>query len=141
MAASLEQIMEGLAGLDSAQLAQVRDEAARLLLPEAAPATKIRVSQSWCSYNERRFGKPWIARVTAWPVGDKPALEFGGFMGQPGQAGDTEIMARPGDIIRSGQKDFRGSKTDNDWYVVQPDGSLKAVTQAEARKQWEALQH
>jgi hypothetical protein len=58
-------------------------------------------------YNARRYSRPWIARVTAWPVGKQAELEFGSFIGDD-DGGVVEISARPGDILRWGQRDNRG---------------------------------
>lgn len=45
-----------------------------------------------------------------------------------------EIEASVGDIIRSGQKDYRkGNNTVNEWYVVAENGELNNISQTEAR--------
>ena len=84
------------------------------------------------SYNTRHYGRPWIARVTDWPVGGPPELEWSGWVGQDGKEGRLEIVAAPGDIIRWGQKDRRGNGTEKNWGVVQPDGSVVEVDPTEA---------
>lgn len=102
-------------------------------------AQTLRVVVSIGSYNQRRYGRPWIAKVTAWPVGDKPALAWGGYAGDD-NGGELEIMAAPGDIIRWGQKDGRGNSGSNEWGIVSADGKLVSCDQPEARKQWATLQ-
>lgn len=97
----------------------------------------MRVSQSYGSYNHRRYGKPWIAKITDWPVGGKPDVEWGRYIGDD-NGGETEIEANPGDIVRSGQKDHRGGNTSAEWYVVNADGSLSGSDAVEARKAWDA---
>jgi hypothetical protein len=97
---------------------------------------RVRVTIEWHDYNPRRYGKPWIATVTSWPVGGRPELIFGGYLGDD-DGGDLEIAAAPGDIIRYGQRDWRAkahSDQCNEWAVVQPDGSIRDITQAEARR-------
>ena len=94
---------------------------------------KNRISISYGSYNHRRYSRPWIGRITAWPVGDKPEIEWGSYLGDKG-GGECEVQANPGDIIRSGQKDGRGNGSSNDWYVVEPSGELRQIDAAEARK-------
>lgn len=96
----------------------------------------IRVAIQWHDYNPRRYGKPWIAVVTAWPVGGRPELTFGGYLGD-GQGGELKITATPGDILRYGQRDWRSDSKSaqcNEWAVVLSDGSFRDVTQAEARR-------
>lgn len=95
----------------------------------------MRISIEFGSYNNRRYSKPWIARITAWPVGGKPELEWGGYVGDD-SGGEVEIEAQPGDIIRAGQKDGRGGNSKNRWYVVEPDGSTREIDQTEARALW-----
>lgn len=99
----------------------------------------MRVSAGFGSYNQRRYGRPWIAKITAWPVGCKPEVEWGRYLGDD-TGGEVEIDANPGDIVRTGQKDHRGGNTDAGWYVVMPDGSLGACDAAEARNAWDAKQ-
>lgn len=96
-------------------------------------AVEVRYSVEFESYNSRRFSKPWIAKVTAWSVGDHPELEWGGYCGDD-NGGEAEITATPGDIIRYGQRDNRGNRTVNKWAIAQADGTLLEVTQVEARK-------
>lgn len=99
----------------------------------------MRVSQNFGSYNPRRYGRPWIAKITSWPVGGRPEVEWGRYLGDD-DGGEVEIEAMPGDIIRTGQKDHRGGNTDAGWYVVQDDGSLDSTDAAGARKAWDARQ-
>ena len=76
------------------------------------------------SYNERRYGKPWIAKVdfSANPQGE---FLWGQWIGDPGDAGMLEIQAEKGDIIARGQKDFRKPKNSvPDWYQVVGDAEI-----------------
>ncbi len=93
----------------------------------------IRYSQEIRSYNARRYSRPWIGKITSWPVGGRPELEWGGYAGDD-SGGELEIMARRGSILRSGQKDTRGDGGSNDWYEAMPDGSMRDIDQPEARK-------
>lgn len=97
----------------------------------------MRVSTSWGSYNERRYSRPWIGKITSWPIGGKAEIEWGSYLGDD-HGGECEIMAVAGDIVRSGQKDGRGNCGSNEWFVVQADGELLVVNQADARKAWDA---
>jgi len=102
-------------------------------------AHPIRVALHFGGYNERRYGRPWIGRITSWPVGGRPEIEWGRYIGDD-SGGEAEIMAQPGDIVRWGQKDNRGNNTDNSWGIVEADGSIRSVEQPEARKHWQARQ-
>lgn len=96
----------------------------------------VRVSVQFSAYNARRYSRPWIARVSAWPVGGKATLEWGAYCGDD-SGGEVEIMAKPGDIIRYGQKDTRGNNGSADWAIAQSDGSIQPVTEPEARKTYQ----
>lgn len=96
----------------------------------------MRITIETLAYNDRRHGKPWIAKVMEWKT-SRPEIEWGAWHGQPGGKGTLEINAEPGDIIRYGQKDHRNARrSDNEWAVVQEDGTLDDVTQAQAREHW-----
>ena len=84
---------------------------------------EIRIETS--SYNQRRYSKPWIAKVDfSTPKGD---FSWGDWTGDHynGGEGILTIDADPGDIIAHGQKDFRQPKNSApDFEIVEPDGSL-----------------
>jgi hypothetical protein len=84
---------------------------------------KIQIETS--SYNPRRYGKPWIARVdfSTSPQGD---FHWGDWIGdvRNGSVGVLIISASEGDIIAMGQKDFRKpANSAPNWYQVR-DGKL-----------------
>jgi len=95
----------------------------------------MRAKIEWSSYNQRRYGRPWIARVTAWPIGARPELEWGGYAGDDA-GGELEIEANPGSIIRWGQKDGRGNGGTNEWGIAKTDGTIECCAQPQAREQW-----
>jgi hypothetical protein len=152
---SREYLAGVLADLSDEQLAQTAaslrqslelveaEQTRRQGLPPAAqpaqPAQPVRVCLSFPAYNQRRDGKPWIARVTAWPVGGRPELEWGRYLGTD-NGGECELMAAPGELIRWGQKDHRRpDKSLSRWGVVDPaaDGNVRDVAdEAEARRLW-----
>jgi len=100
-------------------------------------ATAARISITYGEYNFRRYSKPWIARIESWPVGGIPKLEWGSYVGDA-NGGEVEIIAYPGDIIRDGQRDWRGNNTVSDWSVVKADYTLRKISQVEARKLFQA---
>jgi len=70
------------------------------------------IQHEWHSYNPRRYGKPWAAKISF--DGTKPVYEFTGLYSN----GILAFDAEPGEIVAMGQKDTRGGNTSNDWYVV-----------------------
>ena len=99
----------------------------------------MRVSQHFGGYNARRYSRPWIGKISAWPVGGKPTIAWGAYLGTD-NGGEVEIEAQAGDIVRTGQKDGRGNNTTADWCVVEADGTLRKVTSAQARAAYEVAQ-
>lgn len=61
---------------------------------------------------------------------------WGSFLGQPGDAGEVELNAQAGDIVRWGQRDNRGKAGISEWGIVSQDGEITACTPAAARKHW-----
>ena len=85
----------------------------------------MKIERQTGSYNQRRYGKPWIARVDF----DSPQgkFEFGAWIGDHYNGGEGTLIidADPGDIIARGQKDFRQPKNSApDYYYVTDDGKL-----------------
>lgn len=107
--------------------------------PEAPAPARVVVSKPWGSYNGRRYGTPWAARITAFT--GRPVLDFikGAYNGND-SGGELVITGTVGEIIKIGQKDYRGNKTDNDFYRITETGELELVeSPVEARQLW--LQH
>jgi len=101
---------------------------------EAHMPKPMHIVQAFKAYNEKRCSKPWIAAVTSWPVGSSPVLRFGEYLGT-NAGGPAEILARPGDVVRWGQKDNRNENhTVANWGVVEADGSIRKCSKEEARE-------
>lgn len=80
------------------------------------------------SYNQRRMGKPWIAKVDFSTA--KGDFVFGDWTGDQynGGAGVLSINAMPGEIIATGQKDNRQQKNSApDFFVVTDAGALNSL--------------
>ncbi len=92
----------------------------------------MRVTVEFGSYNSRRYGRPWIAKVIAWPIGGRPELSFGGNVGSH----LVEIDAEPGAIVRWGQKDHRGNNTTARWGIVQLENAIEDCSAEQAREHW-----
>ena len=80
------------------------------------------------SYNQRRMGKPWIAKVDfSNPKGDFSWGEWTGDHYNGGE-GILSISASPGDIIAKGQKDNRQPRNSAPvFFVVSQTGTLDAI--------------
>jgi len=83
-------------------------------------------------YNHRRYGRPWIAQVDfkTNPRGD---YQWGAWIGDEGDAGLLTLDAKAGDVVATGQKDFRkpGSLS-TEFFIVGEDGSLRKVSRVDA---------
>jgi hypothetical protein len=91
-----------------------------------------RVTVKFEPYNDRRYGRPWIARVADWPIGRPPVLVFGASLSLT-----AEIDAEPGAVVRWGQKDRRGRNDDRRWGIVQADLSVREFLDPEhCRRHW-----
>lgn len=104
--------------------------------PEEGPAAALEpvaVRLSFGSYNPRRYSRPWGARITFGGDNRADYAFDGNFLGDD-DGGEVVINARPGEIVAFGQKDKRGGRSENDWYVVGPDGSLDEISRADALK-------
>jgi hypothetical protein len=91
----------------------------------------MRVSVAFGAYDARRYGKPWIARVTDWKLGKPPTLAFGLLI-----EGTPEIEAAAGAVVRWGQRDYRGNNTAKAWGIVQADGTIEPCTERACLAHW-----
>ena len=85
-------------------------------------------------YNERRYGKPWIAKVD-FSDNAKGDFNWGNWVGDPGYSGLLIVDADPGDIVARGQKDNSGKRNNNSaprWAIVNEAGELVSCTRVEA---------
>jgi hypothetical protein len=96
---------------------------------------KITIDTS--SYNERRYGKPYIGVLN--PT-DGRVIRWGTWIGTAGEAGILEVDAAPGDVIIKGQKDNRGNNGTSDYAVIMADYSLEYMSKAKAIKTARAIQ-
>lgn len=96
----------------------------------------MKLQIEFAAYNERRYSRPWGGRISSWDNAGKPELDWGAFIGQHGAAGRVEIEARPGDIVRWGQRDNRGNGGINAWGIVEDNGSIRDCTPTQARDHW-----
>ena len=79
------------------------------------------------SYNKRRYGKPWVAKVSFNEDGELK-YEFHTWIGDPGSEGILVIDANEGDIIANGQRDHRGSNSSNFKYLVLKNGKILHIS-------------
>ncbi len=90
-------------------------------------ATKIQIKTG--SYNQRRYGKPWIAMVdfSKNPKGD---FQWGDWVGDArnGEEGLLLLDVEEGDIVARGQKDFRKPRNSAPDYYQVRDGKLVGLS-------------
>lgn len=111
-------------------------ECLRQAWAEAKANVRFNVTRRFSGYNVRRYSKPWGAVITRSAAGGYQYSFDGHWWGDADEGGVVEIPGiRPGTVVAFGQKDNRKPRnTENDWYVVQPNGSLQFVTRSEARQ-------
>jgi hypothetical protein len=88
------------------------------------------------SYNSRRYGRPWIA-VVDFSTSPKGEYRWGEWVGNhnSGSAGLLVIEAAEGDIVATGQKDFRRPADSAPVYYQVREGKLVELSgKAEAYK-------
>ena len=81
------------------------------------------------SYNHRRYGKPWIAKVD-FDSSAKGEFSWGEWTGDHynGGEGVLSIDTNPGDIIAKGQKDNRQPRNSApDFFIVSATGDLDSI--------------
>lgn len=82
------------------------------------------------SFNPRRYGNPWVAKVN--PKTAKPDfnIKVGGYTGGYNQGEEGVLYVtdpQDGAVYMFGQKDYRGGNTKRE-YVVYKDGEFLPVT-------------
>lgn len=88
----------------------------------------MQITIATSSYNHRRMGRPWIAKVDF--STPKVDFTFGDWTGDHynGGEGVLSIDAAPGDIIAQGQKDSRQPKNSAPrFFVVAASGTLDPI--------------
>src|SRR5215472_3373107 len=115
-----------------------REEAAKQARLAATAVKRIETSyweRETASYNSRREGKPWCARVTAIDSRGKLVYEWAEWTGRIGEAGLLRCPCKPGDIIAWGQRDLRrGDRSDHKILRMQENGTMIEITAAQAAK-------
>lgn len=97
-----------------------------------------RIAIPFGPFDPRKFKPPWVARVRSWPANGRPSFEFGKFLransAETTKSGEAVILADPGDIVRWGIKPQNADRSsESHWGVVQRDGKVRTVSEAEAR--------
>jgi hypothetical protein len=109
---------------------KARYEAEKAAQEENAERLKTgRYTHYFGDYNERRYGRPWGATVRL--VNGKLDYNFnnGSYANN-----HVTIPCKPGEIVACGQKDNRGSGTENYLFVMEEDGSMRKIERGEARE-------
>lgn len=89
----------------------------------------MKILKGYESFNFRRYGNPWVAKVD--PKTAKPdfSVKVGGYTGgyNRGEAGDLYVLdPTEGTVYMYGQKDYRGGKTTRE-YALYKDGEFRPV--------------
>jgi len=100
----------------------------------------MRIAKKVQPYNGRLYGRPYIAKVVKWPVGCRAELQWGTFLGEPETGGELEIEAKPGDVLRYGQKNKHSNGDPSArWVLVTSLGALTVIpTELEAARNFRA---
>jgi hypothetical protein len=110
------------------------------IIPTGKSVNNLSVKFDFGPYNFRRYSKPWGAVVTFDGVKAQYDFSRGAYLGDD-MGGKVVIACSPGDIVAKGQRDNRKPKhTDNTWYVVDDDGSTRAIDRAAAFEHWQNRQ-
>jgi len=95
----------------------------------------MKITRDTDSYNDRRYSKPWIAKIEL--EGNELKFRFGAWIGDRGSEGvlildNMEI----GDYYARGQKDFRKPRNSApDYYRLEADGEGSTKTKSEIYKE------
>ena len=90
----------------------------------------MQYTETTAAYNERRYGKPWMARVITSTTKDFTFIDW---EGRPGSVGQFSFTAEPGTILAYGQKDIRKGRGGVDGYqICMPDGTLPPISDSAA---------
>ncbi len=81
-------------------------------------------------YNKARFSRPWggLCQLDGLKVG----YDFTGLYQGDERGGDVVIDAEPGMILAFGQKDAKGAKSIQEFYMVEFSGDLTQIGKQEA---------
>lgn len=92
---------------------------------------ETRIEFDYRGYNARRYSRPWGALVEV--NGTKLNYDFdaGSYLGDDA-GGSVIIVCETGDVVATGQRDYRGNGSRNDLYIVETGGKLKEVDRKEA---------
>lgn len=84
------------------------------------------------SFNQRRYGNPWVAKVDTKTAKPDFKSKVGGYTGgyNKGEEGDLYVYdPEEGTVYMYGQKDYRGGNTENG-YVKVVNGEFVEVSSA-----------
>jgi hypothetical protein len=91
---------------------------------------KIEIETS--SYNEKRYGKPYIALIDP---NTGSVSRWGTWIGEAGEEGFLEIDIPVGSIVMHGQKDYRNAYKGKPLYgILEEDGKIVYYTKSKAIK-------
>lgn len=90
----------------------------------------MKILKHYGSFNFRRYGNPWVAKVDAKTAKPDFNSKVGGYTGgyNRGEEGDLYVTdPQDGTVYMFGQKDYRGNNTERE-YAVYKNGEFLPVT-------------
>lgn len=90
----------------------------------------MEVLKRYDSFNFRRYGNPWVAKVDKKTAKPDFQQKVGGYTGgyNRGEAGDLYVYdPQEGEVYMFGQKDYRGNNTERE-YAIYKNGKFTPVS-------------
>lgn len=94
---------------------------------------KLTLALETTSYNDRRYGRPWIAKLN-FENSIKGEFDFKDWIGTEGDKGEFVVEnCTAGDCFAIGQKDHRGNKSHLWFLVIDENGDIYRIDKVTAR--------
>lgn len=123
------------AELEAERAAAEAKREARLAAEAAARLESGYWERETSSYNARRYGKPWCARVTGVDARGKLIYEWAEWTGRIGGTGLLRAACKPGEIIAWGQRDGRrADRSDHELERMDEHGRMHRISLVDAVK-------
>jgi hypothetical protein len=97
----------------------------------------MKIEIATASYNDRRYGKPYIAKMDFTTAKGEPT--WGNWVGAAGEAGLLILdNVEAGDVIMRGQRDTRNMKNSApDYYILDAELKRTACSKVDAYQSWQ----
>ena len=100
----------------------------------------MRIEFNYEGYNDRRYSRPWGAKVKL--EGTRLNYDFnsGNYLGDS-SGGTVIVECEIGDVVATGQRDGRGRNTKNELYIVKEGGELESTDRKGAYDHLESIKN